>query len=184
MFIIGDSSWIRDVGKCPLLSALETHLVQTQAPPVHAVLVSVCSQYVNLACWFKGPYFLGVFLPLCYILLAFSSLVFPVSSGKRFDGDIWIRVECSVVSPFMLSGYGSLFFFPHLLQDEASLVIIEQESKPLGIILLLHYFRRIVTFDFLSNVRSCSPNKCRLWIPSLRMGWDLYQFRYFFSAFF
>lgn len=63
-----------------------------------------------------------------YILSSSSSAEFPEPCGETFDGDISLRDEYSKVFHSLNFDCGSLFFFFQLMQEEATLMMAEQNT--------------------------------------------------------
>lgn len=83
---VGERYRFRNVGMCSLFpSALEPHLVQIQAGPVHTASVFV-SLHVHWSYWFRGLCFLVV-LHFLWILYYFLLLLHRVSCA--LIGEIW-----------------------------------------------------------------------------------------------
>lgn len=141
-----DSFWVRDRDLCLLpLSVLGLHLAQIHADPEYASTVSI------LTCigptMFRRPWIFVDFNPL-WLLQSFCRVYWALRRGTW-----WISISVWVFQGFSPSTYCltvGLSSFPHLLQEEPSLIIAEETLvsehswMSLEFILLLHSFSRTI----------------------------------------
>lgn len=145
------------------------------------------------AFWFRGPCSPGITPSGSHSLSTCSSAEFPEPWRKGFDGDNPFRPYFSKVLHFEWFPAVGLFTCSHLLQEKASLMMVDQSTDPwvqhdiirspvITVGLLLSFVLFVCSLQksylcyhrFLSNLVSCSwsPKYC-LWV--LSCGVDLSQ---------